>query len=156
MTPAPPLRAPCRHDSGTVPGSPHVRRGAHGHAGDMLRCVIVDDSPGFIGVARTLLEREGASVVGVAETSEAALRQVVELEPDVTLLDVNLAGESGFDLARRLVREAGVDPGRIVMVSTQSADDLADLVADAPVAGFLPKHALSLARIEELTASSGR
>ena len=151
-----PVRARSRHDSGTVPGSPHVRRAEHGHAGDMLRCVIVDDSPGFIDVARTLLEREGASVVGIAETSEAALRRVVELQPDVTLLDVNLAGESGFELARRLVHEAGVDPGRIVMVSTQSADDLADLVDDAPVAGFVPKHALSLARIQELTASSGR
>jgi two-component system nitrate/nitrite response regulator NarL len=60
-----------------------------------LRCLIVDDSPQFLRVARALLEREGIAVVGVASTSAEALRRVEELAPDVTLLDVDLGGESG-------------------------------------------------------------
>ena len=121
----------------------------------MLRCLIVDDSPVFLIAARGVLEGQGASVVGVALTADGAVRQVVELRPDVTLLDVNLAGESGFDLARRLSREAGVEARRIIMISTQAGDDLADLVSEARVAGFLSKSAISVDEILRLITSAG-
>jgi CheY-like chemotaxis protein len=71
-------------------------------AGLMLRCLIIDDSPRFLDAARGLLERQGVTVVGVASTSAEALQRVEELRPDVTLLDIDLGGESGLDLARRL------------------------------------------------------
>jgi DNA-binding NarL/FixJ family response regulator len=116
----------------------------------MLRCVIVDDSSVFLTAARHLLERQGASVVGVALTSEEALRRVEELRPDVTLLDVNLAGESGFEVAKRLFREVGIEPRRMILISTQSQDDYADLVYETPVAGFLSKSALSVDEIRRL------
>jgi CheY-like chemotaxis protein len=68
----------------------------------MLRCLIVDDSPRFLDAARGLLERQGLTVVGVASNSAEALQRVEELRPDVTLLDIDLGGESGLELARRL------------------------------------------------------
>jgi two-component system nitrate/nitrite response regulator NarL len=67
-----------------------------------LRCLIVDDSPRFLHAARGLLERQGIRVVGVASTGAEALQQATQLRPDITLLDINLGGESGFDLALRL------------------------------------------------------
>ena len=73
----------------------------------MLRCLIVDDSPRFLDAARGLLERQGVTIVGVASNSAEALQRAVELRPDVTLLDIDLGGESGLELARRLHR-----PGR--------------------------------------------
>src|SRR4051795_5920650 len=100
----------------------------------MLRCLIVDDSPPFFNAADDLLEHQGASVVGVARTSDEALRRVQELHPDVTLVDVNLAEESGFELTRRLAREVGVDAGRMILMSSQSGDEYADLVSESPVA----------------------
>src|SRR4051812_23922594 len=100
----------------------------------MLRCVIVDDSPVFLAAARDLLEGEGLSVVGVASTSDEALERVEELQPDVTLLDINLGEESGFAVARRLNSEAGVPPARMIFVSTQAEADYADLIAASPVA----------------------
>jgi DNA-binding NarL/FixJ family response regulator len=121
--------------------------------GGMLRCVIVDDSPAFVAAARSLLERQGASVVGVAQTSDEALRRVEELRPDVTLLDVNLGQESGFEVARRLSQEAGVEPGRMILISTEAGEEYAELVLESPVAGFLPKAALSVAGIRELMTS---
>src|SRR3954447_6838383 len=121
----------------------------------MLRCVVVDDSPVFLTAARYLLERQGASVVGVAGTSDEAIRRVEELRPDVTLVDVNLAEESGFELTKRLFREAGVEPGRMILISTESGDDYADLISGSPVAGFLPKSDLSVHAIRELMMSPG-
>jgi CheY-like chemotaxis protein len=60
-----------------------------------LRCLLVDDSPQFLGVASNLLERGGLTVVGVASNSTEALERARELEPDVTIVDVQLGGESG-------------------------------------------------------------
>lgn|SRR3954447_5770773 len=120
----------------------------------MLRCLIVDDSPPFFNAARDLLEHQGASVVGVARTSDEAVRRVEELHPDVTLVDVNLAEESGFELARRLSGEVGVAPGQLILISTQARDEFADLISDSPVAGFLSKSELSVDRIRELLAAA--
>ncbi len=67
-----------------------------------MRCLIVDDSAYFVDAARGLLERQGMTVVGVASTSAEALRRFEELRPDVTLVDLDLGGESGFELAEQL------------------------------------------------------
>ena len=61
-----------------------------------LRCLIVDDSPRFLDAARGLLERQGLMVVGVASTSTQALQQATQLQPDIALLDIDLAGEAAL------------------------------------------------------------
>jgi CheY-like chemotaxis protein len=123
------------------------------HPGSVLRCLIVDDSPLFIAAARSLLEREGISVVGVASTTAEALERVQELKPDVALLDINLGSESGFELAGRLHRDVGLSPTRMILISTQDEADYADLIAASPVIGFLAKATLSAAAIHELLTS---
>ena len=77
-----------------------------------MRCLIVDDSAHFVAAARGLLEREGVAVVGVASTGADALRCFEELRPDVTLVDVHLGGESGFDVAEQLHRASDRRPLR--------------------------------------------
>ncbi|MFF1611363.1 response regulator transcription factor [Amycolatopsis sp. NPDC058278] len=113
----------------------------------MLRCLIVDDSPQFQQAARGLLERQGVAVVGVASTAAEALRSVTELRPDVTLVDIDLGGQSGFDVVRLLNRDAGIAAARLILISTHAEDDYAELIAASPAAGFLPKTALSAAAI---------
>jgi hypothetical protein len=71
----------------------------------------------------------------------------------VTLLDVHIGAESGLELAGRLFHEAGVDPRQMVLISTDSGDDYADLISASPVAGFLTKTALSVTRIRQLMMS---
>ena len=107
-----------------------------------LRVVIVDDSESFVGAARVLLERQGVSVAGVASTTAEALARVEQLRPDVVLVDIKLAGESGFECARRLVQGA-TEVAPVVLISTHAEEDLAELIADSPPAAFLPKSELS-------------
>ena len=121
----------------------------------MLRCLIVDDSPRFLDAARGLLEREGITVVGVASTGAEALQRVEELRPDVTLLDIDLGGESGFEVAKRLHREASVEPSRVILISTHAEQDFADLIAASPTVGFLSKSTLSADAIRDLLGSQG-
>ena len=112
-----------------------------------LRCLIVDDSPRFLDAARGLLEREGVAVVGVASSSAEAVARVAELRPDVTLVDIDLGGQSGFDVVRRLNSEARICA---ILISTHSEEDYADLIAASPALGFLPKTTLSAGAIHDL------
>jgi CheY-like chemotaxis protein len=121
----------------------------------MLRCLIIDDSPRFLDAARGLLEREGIAVVGVASTGAEALRSVEALRPDVTLLDIDLGGESGFEVATRLHRDGRLLPSRVILISTHAEQDYAELIAASPVVGFLSKSALSAGAIRALLESGG-
>jgi CheY-like chemotaxis protein len=107
-----------------------------------VRCLLVDDNRSFLGAARILLEREGLAIAGVALTSADALREAEILRPDVVLVDVSLGEESGFELARRLVADEAFRT-TVILISTRSEADLADLVALSPAAGFLSKSELS-------------
>src|ERR1700682_6137648 len=82
-----------------------------------IRLLIVDDNAHFLEAARRLLEREGITVVGVASTTLDALRRAEELRPDVTLVDIELGQESGFDLARRLTEGTATQRPPVILIS---------------------------------------
>lgn len=109
----------------------------------MLRCLIVDDSTRFLASARGLLERQGIDVVGMVSTAAQALELSAEQQPDVTLVDIDLGGVSGLELAGRLHRETGPTPPPIILISTHAEEDYADLIAASPAIGFLSKTFLS-------------
>ena len=115
-----------------------------------FRCLIVDDHAGFRGAARALLEQEGIDVVGVASTKAEALQRAKELRPEVTLVDIDLGAESGFDLARRLVEETGLDARSVILISTHAREEFADLIDASPVGGFLSKSVLSASAIRNV------
>ena len=117
-----------------------------------LRCVIVDDNPTFIDVAARLLERGGITIIGVASTSAEAVQRVEELRPNVALVDVDLGGESGFDLTEELHRSNSHSPPKVILTSAHSEEDFADMIATSPAVGFLPKADLSSAAIRDLLA----
>jgi DNA-binding NarL/FixJ family response regulator len=121
----------------------------------LLRCLIVDDNASFLGAAASLLERQGLAVAGVASNAADALRLARELRPDVVLVDIALGGESGFDIARQLAAGDGSDP-TVILVSTHAETDFADLIAETPAAGFVPKSELSAEAIRRLVANAPR
>jgi CheY-like chemotaxis protein len=114
-----------------------------------LRAVIVDDNAEFLETARSLLEREGITVVGTASTGAEALRSAEQHDPDVVLVDVGLGDESGFDVAERLNRAAG-QRRPVVLISARAEEDLVDLIEASPAIGFVPKSRLSAGAIINL------
>jgi hypothetical protein len=56
-------------------------------------------------------------------------------------VDINLGDESGFDLAEQLARGSGSPP--VVLTSTESEEELGDMIAVSPAIGFVPKAGLS-------------
>ena len=122
--------------------------------GERTRCVIVDDNRDFLDAAARLLEHQGISVVAVATSSAEGLQRVEDLRPDVTLVDVNLGEESGFDVVEQLLQN-GSDAVPTILISTHAEEDFAELIAASPALAFLPKSALSGAAIRDVLGLTG-
>jgi DNA-binding NarL/FixJ family response regulator len=121
----------------------------------MLRCLIVDDNPRFVDAARDLLEREGIAVVGVTSTGTEAIQRIQELSPDVTLVDIDLGAESGFDVVMRIHKQANHATSPVILISAYDERDYAELIAASPALGFVSKSALSASAVRDLLESRG-
>lgn len=82
------------------------------------RVVIVDDHDMVREGLRSLLAgTEGVEVVGEAATVDDALRVTAETDPDLVLLDLQLGGEDGNEVSRRL--RADGSSVKILVLSAQ-------------------------------------
>ena len=115
-----------------------------------LRCLIVDDSQRFREEARSLLEHEGVSVVGVAGSGDEAMRLAEALRPDLVLVDITLENESGFDVARRLVDGSNPNQPAVIFISTHDEREFRSRIGASPALGFIVKTELSAERIRRL------
>jgi DNA-binding NarL/FixJ family response regulator len=114
-----------------------------------MKVLIVDDEP----IARRGLRAQLAALPGIEFAGECANRadavaEIVRRSPDVVLLDVQLGDEDGLELARRLDVELPDTP--VILVSTHAEDELAELIADSPAIGFVPKRTLGAEAIAAL------
>ena len=97
-----------------------------------------------------LLEAEGFDVIGEAEDGESALEAVRRLHPDVVLLDVQLPGIDGIEVASRLTANGSEGGPAIVLTSSRDLADLGPVRDRCDVRGFIPKGELSGAALEAL------
>jgi DNA-binding NarL/FixJ family response regulator len=103
-----------------------------------LRVVVVDDHEVLRAGTRQVLETtEDIVVVGEADTWDAALTVIDECRPDVALVDIQLSGRNGIDLARQL--SADHPATRVVILSAHDDDAFVRRAFEAGVAGYLLK-----------------
>lgn len=85
-----------------------------------IRVLLADDHPIVRdGIRNMLADSIGIEVVGEAEDGEEAYQKVLDLTPDVLLLDMELPKISGVDLTRRLVEEGA----RVKILALSSYSD---------------------------------
>ena len=67
-----------------------------------IRITLADDHPVVLAGIKALLERvAGLEVVGEATSGPAALQLIIELSPDIAVIDLSLPGLSGLEVAKR-------------------------------------------------------
>ena len=104
-----------------------------------LRVVVVDDHPVFRTGLRTLLEDLGVEVVAEESDGSGGVEAVLEHEPDVVLMDLQMPGVSGVEATRRLTDRM---PGVRILVLTMVDEDQAVFAAvQAGAMGYLLKGA---------------
>jgi CheY-like chemotaxis protein len=122
-----------------------------------IRCLIVDDNQRFAQTASEILKEDGIDVLAVASGSREAVRLARELRPDLALVDIDLGGESGLDVARRLrADDGGALADAVILISTHAHEEFAELIAASPAIGFLAKAELSAEAIEALLGQPGQ
>lgn len=89
----------------------------------MIRILIVDDHPAICkGLKATLDPEPDMEVVGVGNTRDAAVRLFREHRPDITLMDLGLAGDvEGLDAIREI--RAEFPDARIIVFSALRGDE---------------------------------
>ena len=108
--------------------------------GARIRVVVVDDHALLREGTAELLDRaDDVEVVGQAGTGEEGLRLLERCRPDVALVDVNLPGMSGLELARA----AATQHPEVAVLIVSAYDDFAYVAEalDAGVGGYLLKTA---------------
>jgi DNA-binding NarL/FixJ family response regulator len=115
--------------------------GGGGRSDRRVRLLVVDDIAPTRRVICELLRRRGFDVVAEADSAAMAVRLTDRFVPDGVLLDVELGGDSGFDVASRLTRR---HPGLLVLLTSAVFDARYYAVAErCGAAGFVPKSNLA-------------
>lgn len=101
------------------------------------RVVLADDYPPMIVALTRLLSRE-CEIVGHARTAAELLEETKTHRPDVVVVDLYLAGETGIEACRQL--KTAHPHVKIVMVTAQDDPHIRSAVLSAGASDFVPKH----------------
>jgi len=103
-----------------------------------IRVILADDHPVMrLGIRNLLSRSDQIQVIGEAGNGFDAIRMVGELKPDVLLLDMEMPGMDGVEVARRL-REAE-SPVRILVLSAYDDRQYILSVLEQGASGYLTK-----------------
>jgi DNA-binding NarL/FixJ family response regulator len=103
------------------------------------RVLVVEDHPVVRrGISNVMSRREGMEVVGEANNGEEALRMAGELYPDVILMDVDMPGLSGLDVAEKVRRD--YPNVKVMLLTAHRGSDLVQRAKAAGVYAFLAKE----------------
>lgn len=104
-----------------------------------IRVLMIDDHPIVRSGIRMLLEQAGdIEVVGEAERGNDAVALIKRLKPDVLLLDMEMPGKTGVEVAREVESERL--PVRVLALSAHDDEEyILNLLANG-AAGYLTKE----------------
>jgi chemosensory pili system protein ChpA (sensor histidine kinase/response regulator) len=100
--------------------------------------LVVDDSLTVRKITGRLLERSGYRVV-TAKDGIDALEQMVELIPDVMLVDIEMPRMDGFDLTRNVRADARLKQVPIIMITSRTAEKHRNYATEIGVNHYLGK-----------------
>ena len=119
--------------------------------GRAITVVLVDDEHLIREALSHALSSGGVDVVGEAASGEDAVEIVVDLRPDVVLMDLWLPGISGIEAIERLGMLA---PGSRVLVLTRSERNRVVEAIVAGASGYILKSAAPEAIVEAVRATA--
>jgi len=87
----------------------------------VIRVFVIDDTPQMRSMLEQMLTLDDFEVVGSAANGADALKEMVEADPDVVVLDYKMPGLDGLTTAR-LIREDR--PDQAIILYTAFLDDI--------------------------------
>jgi DNA-binding NarL/FixJ family response regulator len=105
----------------------------------IITVLIADDHPIFRAGLRQVIETDGGvRVVAEAGSGDEALASVEKIRPDLAVLDIDMPGRDGLDVARTLRDRRS--PTRVIVLTLHTDDWFVNAALDAGVHGYVPKE----------------
>lgn len=102
------------------------------------RIFIADDHPVFLkGLKEVLEEEEAFDVVGSAKTGREALEKILETEPDIAILDLDMPVLNGIEIARVILEKKPLT--RVVILSMHKEPDVIKMAMAYGIHGYVFK-----------------
>jgi DNA-binding NarL/FixJ family response regulator len=122
---------------GTIEKKPN---GASGSQAYLVTVLLADDHPMTrAGLVAWLEKEEGIELVGQAVDGEGAWRGVMDLKPDVAMLDIEMPNGNGIDVTKRVLKERPTT--NILILTAYNAQQYVMAAIRAGAKGFLLKTA---------------
>ena len=116
-----------------------------------VKVVIVDDHPLFrSGLRQVIADDPDFDIVGETGDGVVALQLIQETKPDVAVLDVDLPGLSGLEIARKLKTKRL--PVCVIMLTMHKEEEIVNHALDIGVNGFVLKENASEEILKAITA----
>jgi DNA-binding NarL/FixJ family response regulator len=104
-----------------------------------IKILIVDDHPLFRSGLRQVVAGDARlELMGEAADGEAALKFILEKKPAIAVLDVNLPGLTGLQIAQKL--HGKKHPTRIIILTMHKEEEMINRALDFGVNGFVLKE----------------
>jgi two-component system, NarL family, nitrate/nitrite response regulator NarL len=123
-------------------------------AASTVRVLIVDDHDLFVDALRALLETEqGIDVVATAPNGLEAVERVVELEPEVVLMDVSMPVLDGFEATRAIRKRA--PSTRVLFVTGSNAEEDLERAREVGASGYISKDKIAAELVAAIRGAAG-
>jgi two-component system nitrate/nitrite response regulator NarL len=123
-------------------------------AAGTVRVLIVDDHDLFVDALRALLETEqGIDVVATAPNGLEAVERVVELEPEVVLMDVSMPVLDGFEATRAIRKRA--PSTRVLFVTGSNAEEDLERAREVGATGYISKDKIAAELVGAIRGAAG-
>lgn len=112
------------------------------------KVLIVDDQPEFVALVKEILKPcPDCCVVGEAADAQSAERLAELARPDVVLVDIEIPGRHGLEIAADIRRR--LPHSKVVLMSAYHEQEYREEALRAGVVAFIPKMEFSLERLHE-------
>jgi len=107
--------------------------------GSPVRVVVVDDMPAAVRSLSDFLQAQAqCEVIGTAMDGAAAVALVLELHPDVVLMDLEMPKVNGLEAARSIRKLA--PHVAVIILSVGDGEERREASLAHGAQGFVPKH----------------
>jgi DNA-binding NarL/FixJ family response regulator len=120
-----------------------------------IRVLIVDDHRLFAEALEAILAAESRiEIVGRARNGAEALEMVLDLNPDVVLMDISMPVMDGVEATRR-IRDARPDACVLMLTGSNAVADV-DRSRDAGAAGYVTKDRIASELVDAIVETATR
>ena len=120
-----------------------------------IRVLIADDHRLFAEALEAILAAESRiEVVGRARNGAEALEMVLDLDPDIVLMDISMPVMDGVEATRR-IRDARPEACVLMLTGSNAAADV-DRSRDAGAAGYVTKDRIASELVDAIVETAAR